>query len=78
MFFEAAGKKPSISYAPAILFDVLARKAKHDGNGKEAIIRFSKWTLTEDMVGDVSYGTTSFADYIKGCYGGSGTAGGEA
>jgi uncharacterized protein YbjT (DUF2867 family) len=78
MFFEAAGKKPSISYAPAILFDVLARKARRDGNGKEAIIRFSKWTLTEDMVGDVSYGTTSFADYIKGCYGGGGPVGGVA
>lgn len=78
MFFEAAGKKPSISYAPAFLFDALAKKARRDGNGKEAIIRFSKWTLTCDMVGDVAYGTTSFADYIKGCYGKGGPAGGVA
>lgn len=29
----------------------------------EAIIRFSKWSLTEEMVGD-----ESFAEYIKKCY----------
>ena len=34
-------------------------------NGKEAIIRFSKWTLSEPMVGDVCYGDHSFAEYIK-------------
>ena len=34
-------------------------------NGKEAIIRFSKWTLTEEMVGDTVYGDMSFKEYIK-------------
>ena len=33
-------------------------------NGKEAIIRFSKWTLTNDMVGDTIAGDMSFAEYI--------------
>ena len=37
-------------------------------NGKEAIIKFSKWTLTEEMVGDTKVGDHSFAEYIKSCY----------
>ena len=37
-------------------------------NGKEAIIRFSKWTLTEEMVGDTVVGDASFSEYIRKCY----------
>lgn len=40
----------------------------HKKNGKEAIIRFSKWTLTEEMLGDTIVGDASFAKYIKQCY----------
>ena len=65
MCFAAAGKEPVIKRAPTFLFDVLAFVNKLKKNGKEAIIRFSKWTLTEPMVGDVCYGDHSFADYIK-------------
>ena len=68
MFFAAAGKEPVISYAPAWLFDVLAFINKLKKNGKEAIIKFSKWTLTEEMVGDTKVGNHSFAEYIKNCY----------
>lgn len=68
MFFAAAGKPVSISRAPTWLFDVLAYVNKKKKNGKEAIIRFSKWTLTNDMVGDTVVGDASFADYIKNCY----------
>ena len=68
MFFAAAGKEPKISRAPAALFDVLAWVNKKKKNGKEAIIRFSKWTLTEEMVGDTIVGDASFAEYIKNCY----------
>ena len=68
MFFAAAGKEPVISYAPVWLFDVLAFVNKLKKNGKEAIIKFSKWTLTEDMVGDTVVGDHSFAEYIKSCY----------
>lgn len=68
MFFAAAGKEPQISYAPAWLFDVLAWVNKLRKNGKEAIIKFSKWTLTEEMVGDTIVGDASFAEYIKNCY----------
>jgi len=68
MFFAAAGKEPNISYAPPFLFDVLAFVNKLKKNGKEAIIKFSKWTLTEEMVGDTKVGEHSFAEYIKNCY----------
>ena len=65
---EAAGKQIKISSAPAWLFDVLAFVNKLKKNGKEAIIKFSKWTLTEEMVGDTRIGDHSFAEYIKNCY----------
>ncbi len=68
MFFAAAGKEPQISYAPTWLFDVLAWVNKLKKNGKDAIIKFSKWTLTEEMVGDTKVGDASFAEYIKNCY----------
>ena len=38
------------------------------GYGKEAIIRFSKWTLTNELVGKDVYGDKSFKEYIKSCY----------
>ena len=68
MFFAAAGKEPKISYAPTWLFDVLAWVNKRKKNGKDAIIKFSKWTLTEEMVGNTIVGDASFAEYIKNCY----------
>ena len=37
-------------------------------NGKEAIIKFSKWTLSEEMVDDTKVGDHSFAQYIKDQY----------
>ncbi len=65
MCFAAAGKEPVIKRAPAFLFDVLAFVNKFKKNGKEAILRFSKWTLTEEMVGDTKVGDMSFKKYIK-------------
>ena len=59
--FAAAGKEPVIKRAPAVLFDVLAFINHFKKNGKEAILRFSKWTLTEEMVGDTVHGDMSFA-----------------
>ena len=54
-----------IKRAPAFLFDVLAFVNKLKKNGKEAILRFSKWTLTEEMVGSTVYGDMSFKAYIE-------------
>lgn len=65
MCFEAAGKPAVIKRAPSWLFDVLAFVNKLKKNGKEAILKFSKWTLTEEMVGDTVYGDMSFKEYIK-------------
>lgn len=67
MFFEAAGKPPVIKYAPEWLFSVLAFVNKLKKNGKEAVIRFSKWTLTHDLVGEHRFGKLSFREYIKSC-----------
>ena len=67
MFFAAAGKPPVIKRAPVFLFDVLAWVNKRKKNGKEAIIRFSKWTLTHELVGKDVYGEGSFQEYIRSC-----------
>lgn len=68
MCFAAAGKTPVIKRAPAFLFDVLAFVNKLKKNGKEAILKFSKWTLTEEMVGSTVHGDMSFAEYIKNSF----------
>lgn len=68
MFFDAAGKPVKIAHAPTWLFDVLAKINKRNKNGKEAIIKFSKWTLSNEMVGDTKYGTHCFKEYVKSCY----------
>lgn len=68
MFFAAAGKKSRVKRVPVFLFSILANVAKRKKNGKEAIIRFSKWTLTQEMVAENKVGKLSFRDYIKNCY----------
>lgn len=65
MCFDAAGKEPVIKRASPAIFDILAWVNKCKKNGKDAIIKFSKWTLTHDMVGDTVAGDMSFAEYIK-------------
>ncbi len=68
MFFSASGKKVKISRAPVFLFDLIIKKAKKKNDGSEAIIRFSKWTLTHAMEGNVKYGEKSFKEYINSLY----------
>ncbi len=68
MFFDAAGKPAVIKRAPIWLFSLLAWMAKSKKNGKEAVIRFSKWTLSNEMVASTKYGKLSFKEYIKSCY----------
>lgn len=65
MMFAVNGKTPNISRAPVWLFDVLAWVQKVKKTGKEGLIRFSKWTLSESMVADVHYGKLSFKKYIE-------------
>lgn len=68
MFFEAANKQIVIKRAPVWLFSVLAWMAKVRKTGKESIIRFSKWTLSNEMVASTMYGNKSFKEYIKSSY----------
>lgn len=63
--FEAAGKPLKIKYYQPWVFDMLASFARMAKNGKEPIIKFSKWTLTHDMTADIHYGDMSFAQYVK-------------
>jgi uncharacterized protein YbjT (DUF2867 family) len=63
--FAAAGKEPKIVRFPAFVFDILANLPKIKASGRKPIIQFSKWTLTEEMVGDTVYGDMSFTQYIK-------------
>ena len=65
MCFEAAGKETVIKRASPAIFDILAWVNKCKKNGKDAIIKFSKWTLTHDMVGDTIAGDMSVAEYMK-------------
>ena len=65
MFFAAAGKEPQISFAPPFLFDMIIAMSP---KWKKGVIRFGKWTMTEDMVADVKTGDRSFAAYIKEIY----------
>jgi len=65
MFFAAAGKEPKISFVPPFMFDLIIAMAP---KWKKGVIRFGKWTMTEDMVADVKTGTRSFAAYIKEIY----------
>lgn len=65
MFFAAAGKEPKISYTPAFMFDLIIAMAP---KWKKGVIRFGKWTMTEDMVADVKTGGRSFAGWIREIY----------
>ena len=68
LFFNAAHKKVKISRAPVFLFDLIIKKAAKKDDGSEAIIRFSKWTLTHVMEGSTKVGTHSFKEYVKSLY----------
>lgn len=65
MFFAAAGKEQKISYVPAFLFDLIIAMAP---KWKRGVVRFGKWTMTEDMVAEVKTGKRSFSAYIKEIY----------
>lgn len=65
LFFAAAGKEPKISYVPAFMFDIIEMMAP---KWKRGVIKFGKWTMTEDMVADVHTGKNSFSEWIKDIY----------
>ena len=65
MFFKAAGKTPVIKYAPPFLFDMIIFFAPA---WKKGVIKFGKWTMTEDMVASIQTGKRSFKEYINEIY----------
>lgn len=65
MFFEAAGKEPVISFVPSFMFDLIVLMSP---KWKRGVIKFGKWTMTEDMVAGVQTGKYSFKEYIKEIY----------
>jgi uncharacterized protein YbjT (DUF2867 family) len=69
MCFEAAGKQCVIKRAPVWLFDFLILVNSIRKTGKADIIKFSKFTLTGNLVGDIKYGNHSFKAYIKENFG---------
>lgn len=65
MCFNAINKKPVIKRAPTWIFDLLAKLPKNKKNGTSSMLYFSKFTLTNDLVGDTLVGSTSFKEYVK-------------
>lgn len=68
--FKAANKPTIIKDSPIWMFGLLAKLPKIKKEGKSDIIKFSKWTLSHDLVGKDIAGEASFAEYIKDYFGG--------
>lgn len=68
MFWDAAGYEGNvqIKYAPAWMFSVLAHLPKIKKEGKQDIMKFSKFTLSNDCYGDHEIPGLSFKEYIFG------------
>ena len=69
--FRAAGKPVIIKDNPIWMFGLLAKLPKIKKSGRSDIIKFSKWTLSHDLVGKDVTGEHSFAEYIKEYFGGN-------
>lgn len=68
MCLEAAGKPVVIKDSPIWMFDILAMLPFIKKAGKSDIIKFSKWTLSHDLVGKDITGEGSFKEYVKEYY----------
>lgn len=66
MFWEAAGNTGDvpIKYAPAWMFSLLAMLPKIKAQGKSDVMKFSKFTLSNDCYGDHEVPGLSFKQYI--------------
>ncbi len=66
MFWEAAGNTGAvpIKYSPAWMFSVLAMLPKIKAEGKSDVMKFSKFTLSNDCYGDHEVDGLSFKQYI--------------
>lgn len=68
LFFKAANKKVKIKRVPIFIFNLIIKSAKKKKDGTEALVRFSKWTLTNSMEGETKYGEKSFKEYVSSLY----------
>lgn len=71
MCLRAAGKPVIIKDSSIFMFSLLAEMPFIKKAGKRDIILFSKWTLSHDLVGKDITGEGSFAEYVKGYFGGN-------
>ncbi len=67
MFYNADGvTNGPVKTVPAFMMDILARLPKIKKSGRADVIRFSKFTLTNDCYGDTEVEGRSFKEYIAG------------
>ncbi len=67
MFYNADGvTNGPVKTVPAFMMDILARLPKIKRSGRADVIRFSKFTLTNDCYGDTEVEGRSFKEYIAG------------
>ena len=67
MFYAADGVTDGpVKVVPAFMMDVLARLPKIKKSGRTDVIKFSKFTLTNDCYGDTEVPGKSFKAYIAG------------
>lgn len=61
IMFNKANKQPNIKYMPVALFNllILLNKKKSD------ILKFSKWTMTRDLIGSIHYGNADFKEFVN-------------
>lgn len=67
MFYNADGvTNGPVKTVPAFMMDILANLPKIKKAGRSDVIRFSKFTLTNDCYGDTEVSGKSFKEYIAG------------
>lgn len=67
MFYNADGvTNGPIKTVPPFMMDILAKLPKIKKSGRTDIIKFSKFTLTNDCYGDTEISGASFREYIAG------------
>ncbi len=65
MFYNADGVTDGpVKTVPAFMMDILAKLPKIKKSGRSDVIRFSKFTLTNDCYGDTEVDGKSFKEYI--------------
>ncbi len=68
IFLVSSHQTVLVKHTPIFVYNsrIFSNKISH--SGKSDIFKFSKWTLTHDMVSDSCYGDKSFKEYIDSLY----------